>query len=96
MSKSRIVDKRTDRIFPKQSKVIGKKSKKSPKFFGWTSGDNGKISNDTSVKIKGKDYVKYGYPLDCRSKAELKRSIQDRLTLEELRDADVYHSNMEQ
>lgn len=95
MSKSRIVDKKTDRVFPKQTKIVGKKKKNLPKFFGWTSGDNGKVTKDDSVKIKGEDYIKYGYPSERRSKSELKKSIQDRLTLEELKSADEYHSNME-
>lgn len=53
------------------------KRKKARKFFGHTSGNNGKYDKtDNSVKVKGKNYIKYGWPLELRSKQAMKNRIE--------------------
>ncbi len=56
------------------SKKANKKTTR--KFFGHTDGARGKDRTEKYDSITGKgNYVKYGYPLDIRSRVEKKNSI---------------------
>ena len=67
----------------KYFKRTPRKHKKARKFFGFTSGNNGKCNKtDKSVKVKGKDYIKYGWPLELRSKQAVINKIDADIEME--------------
>ena len=74
------------------------KSKGAKKFFGHTSGahsrgkykreytDNGIVYTKLDdAPVKGEDFVKYGYPMETRSKKVIKALQQEREAAEEIK-----------
>jgi hypothetical protein len=72
-----------------------KKRLKEKKFFGWTSGQHSK--SDRAVPIQGRegkwssdpspDYVKYGWPMEIRSKGKVIEKDKYEEAIEEIREA---------
>jgi len=60
------------------------KKHKNKKFFGFTDGYRPKFS----IKTKGVDYIKYGYPFNVRTRAEIVRKAQEDLDKEEINNID--------
>jgi len=82
---------RTVREFKgKEIKDHSRKKRKDKKFFGFTSGQHSRGIVDISIEdgkviytksdrfpIKGKDFIKYGWPLELRNKNEIIKHEKD-------------------
>jgi len=84
MSRTIVVIQKTGRVFAKSNKTRCCVKKDLPKHFGFTSGDNGKIANDGTLRVKGVDYIKYGYPFERRTRNSVRQKVENDLLLDEL------------
>ena len=65
---------------------LHKKANKTSKFFGFTDGNK-----NITPCIKGKDYIKYGYPFESRTKEEIQENDNVKDTLNQIKN---YESNL--
>ena len=88
MSKTYVINFRTGE---KITRIRERAKRKKTKFMGWTSGshshgvydhtiEDGKFVNTKTDRapIKGKDFVKYGYPMSTQHKTEIRDKIVTR------------------
>jgi len=75
------------------------KNRGAKKHFGFTDGDNGKesgfIDQCTTVKVKGMDFIKYGYPSEMRNRQELKKRSEELILAERLEEVEVFMEETE-
>lgn len=71
----------------KTYKAKDRKKQKDKKFFGNTSGQHSR--KEDGVAVKDKDFVKYGYPLELRSKDVIENLQKERDAEEQIKEIKI-------